>query len=421
MTVMTSVLGLALIVGVLYEAFETMLLPRRVTRAFRVTRMFYLSTWRFWTAMAVMLRPPRRRGTFLSYFGPLSLLVLLSLWAAVLIAGFTLLHWSLGTPLTGAAADRPGLELYAYFSGVTFFTLGYGDVTPLGRIGRTLAVVETGIGFGFIAVIIGYLPVLYQAFSRREITINLFDARAGSPPTAGTLLARNARYGDLELLAQLLAEWERWAAEVLESHLSFPVLSFYRSQHDNQSWIAALTAILDASALVVAGVPGPVRSQAYLTFAMARHVAVNLCQAVSAPPVEPPEDRLPAARFARPARAARRRRAAPGRRRRRRGEAGRAPRHVRAFRPGAGAAVPDAAAPRAGRERAGGQLADQRLDAADRRHRPVASGRARRRPCGLTGPLTAGRTQSLRKNRIEDSRLKIQSTEALPSWGLHQS
>jgi hypothetical protein len=158
-------------------------------------------------------------------------------------------------------------------------------------------VVETGIGFGFIAVIIGYLPVLYQAFSRREITINLFDARAGSPPTAGTLLARNARFGDQELLAQLLAEWERWAAEVLESHLSFPVLSYYRSQHDNQSWVAALTVILDASALVVSGVPGPVRSQAYLTFAMARHAAVDLCQAVYAPPVEPPEDRLPAARY----------------------------------------------------------------------------------------------------------------------------
>ena len=212
------------------------------------------------------------------------------------------MHWSLGTPLGGSAADRPDFDLYAYFSGVTFFTLGYGDVTPIGRLGRTLAVVETGIGFGFIAVVIGYLPVLYQAFSRREITINLFDARAGSPPTAGTLLARNARYGDLELLAQLLAEWERWAAEVLESHLSFPVLSFYRSQHDNQSWVAALTTILDASALVVSGVPGPVRSQAYLTFAMARHVAVNLCQAVYALPVQPPEDRLPAGPVECPAR-----------------------------------------------------------------------------------------------------------------------
>ncbi len=297
MTVMTAALGLALILGVLYEAFETMLLPRRVARSFRLTRFFYVHSWRLWTAMARAVRPARRRGTFLSYFGPLSLLVLLSLWALGLIAGFALLHWSVGTPLGGSAVDRLDFDTYAYFSGVTFFTLGYGDVTPMGRLGRTLAVVETGIGFGFIAVIIGYLPVLYQAFSRREITINLFDARAGSPPTAGTLLARNARYGDLELLAQLLAEWERWAAEILESHLSFPVLSFYRSQHDNQSWVAALTTILDASALVVSGVPGAVRSQAYLTFAMARHVVVDLCQAVYALPVQPPEDRLPPERW----------------------------------------------------------------------------------------------------------------------------
>ncbi len=296
MAVMTAVLGLALILSVLYEAFETMLLPRRVPRAFRVTRLFYMQSWRLWTAMGGLITSPRRRATFLSYFGPLSLLVLLSLWALGLIVGFALLHWSLGTPLDGAGADHPGFGLYAYLSGVTFFTLGYGDITPIGPLGRALAVLETGIGFGFLAVVIAYLPVLYQAFSRREVTISLFDARAGSPPTAGTLLARNARYGDQDLLAQLLAEWERWAAEVLESHISFPVLSFFRSQHDNQSWVAALTAILDASALVVSSVPGAVKNQAYLTFAMARHVAVDLCQSVSTPPIEPPEDRLPPAR-----------------------------------------------------------------------------------------------------------------------------
>jgi hypothetical protein len=293
MAAITAMLGLALIVSVLFESCETMLLPRRVSRSFRITRMFYLNSWALWTAMARSIGPARRRSTFLSYFGPLSLLVLLSIWALVLIVGFALVQWSFATPLNGAGGDRPGLGLYLYFSGVTFFTLGYGDVTPAGAIGRTLAVLETGMGFGFIAVVIGYLPVLYQAFSRREITINLFDARAGSPPTAGTLLARNARYGDQQLLAQLLAEWERWAAEVLESHISFPVLSFYRSQHDNQSWVAALTVILDASALVVSGLPGTARTQAFLTFAMARHVAVDLCQAVSAPPVELAEDRLP--------------------------------------------------------------------------------------------------------------------------------
>jgi Ion channel len=298
MTAIAAVLSVGLILGVLYDAFETMLLPRRVARPFRLARLFYLNSWRLWTLLSGLFRPARRRSSFLSIFGPLSLLVLLGLWALGLILGFALLQWSLGTSLHGAEGERPDLGFYAYFSGVTFFTLGYGDVTPVGPLGRALAVLETGIGFGFLAVVIGYLPVLYQAFSRREVAISLFDARAGSPPTAGTLLARNARYDDIEVLSQLLGEWERWAAEVLESHISFPVLSYYRSQHDNQSWVAALTVILDASALVVSGVPGSVRTRAYLTFAMARHVAVDLCQAVNARPVEPPEDRLPPERLA---------------------------------------------------------------------------------------------------------------------------
>src|SRR5207249_4041653 len=135
-------------------------------------------------------------------------------------------------------------------------TLGYGDVVPTGAWGRSLAVAEAGIGFGFLAVVISYLPVLYQAFSRREITISLLDARAGSPPSAGELLRRLAQARSLAGVGPLLVEWERWAAELLESHLSFPVLSYYRSQHDNQSWVGALATVLDTSALLIAGVEG---------------------------------------------------------------------------------------------------------------------------------------------------------------------
>ena len=112
-----------------------------------------------------------------------------------------------------------------------------------------LTVIEAGMGFGFMAVIIGYLPVLYQAFSRREVGISLLDARAGSPPSAGQLMLRLVRTDRAAGATPLLAEWERWAAELLESHLSFAVLSSYRSQHDNQSWLAALTVALDACAI----------------------------------------------------------------------------------------------------------------------------------------------------------------------------
>lgn len=291
MSVVAAVASLLLILLVLLEAFETMILPRRVSRHFRFTRLFYLYSWSPWSAVARSIRSGRRRGTFLSLFGPLSILALFAFWAVGLILGFAFLHWSLGTPLDGAGTDVDIGE-YVYFSGVTFFTLGFGDVTPTSPLGRFLAIVETGIGFGFLAVVISYLPVLYQAFSRREVTISLFDARAGSPPTAGTLLARNSQHGDTGQLIQFLAEWERWSAEVLESHISFPFLSFYRSQHDNQSWLAALTAVLDASALVVSGVQVSARAQAYMTFAMARHVVVDLAQAFQAPPVYPKTNRL---------------------------------------------------------------------------------------------------------------------------------
>jgi voltage-gated potassium channel Kch len=283
--------SIVLILLVLIDTFETMLLPRRVKRQFRFARMFYVYSWTPWALIARRVRSEKRRNTLLSLFGPLSILVLIAIWAMALIIGFALLHWAIGTPLSGREGAA-ALGIYAYFSGVTFFTLGYGDVTPVDASGRFLAVVETGIGFGFLAVVISYLPVLYQAFSRREIAISLLDARAGSPPTAATLLGRLARFSDLGRLDLFLGEWEHWAAEVLESHISFPMLSYYRSQHDNQSWLAALTAILDTSALVVAAVPKKDRRAAWMAFAMARHVVVDLAQAFYALPIDPPLDRL---------------------------------------------------------------------------------------------------------------------------------
>lgn len=283
------------IVVVFVDAFEVMLLPRRVRHGYRLARIFYRSAWQGWRLAAGWLPAGRQRHGFLSVFGPLSLFALLFVWATGLIVGFGLLHWSLGMPLS--AADD-SFETYVYFSGTTFFTLGYGDVVPTGPVGRTLSVAEAGIGFGFLALVISYLPVLYQAFSKREITISLLDARAGSPSTASELLRRLAESRTNGTHA-LLVEWERWAAELLESHLSFPVLSYYRSQHDNQSWVAALTTILDTSALLVAAIDGPDGHQARLTFAMARHAAVDLGLVFKTRPVPPEPDRLPSVDFVR--------------------------------------------------------------------------------------------------------------------------
>jgi hypothetical protein len=290
MTLIEAFLGLMLLFIALWDAFEVVILPRRVTHRFRFARLFFRSSWRLWSAVAHWIRADRRREAFLSIFGPLSLLLLFSVWAAGMIVGFAMVHWGLGTPLNVSGGRTP-LSTYFYMSGTTFFTLGLGDVTPLTSPGRVLVVIEAGVGFAFLAIVIGYLPVLYQAFSRREVSISLLDARAGSPPTAGELLRRHGQ--DMKALSQLLYDWERWSAELLESHLSYPVLGFFRSQHTNQSWLAALTAILDTCALVIAGINrGPSR-QAQLTFAMARHAVVDLAQTFITSPQPLMPDRLP--------------------------------------------------------------------------------------------------------------------------------
>jgi Ion channel len=291
-----GLVGIALLAIVLWDAFETIILPRRISGRFRLAKVFYRATWPSWRAVAPLL--PRRPGdAFLSFYGPLSLLLLLALWASGIVLAFGMLQWAAGSALTMTGAG-PGFGADVYLSGTTFFTLGLGDVVPRTPIAKTLTVIEAGTGFAFLALVIGYFPVIYQAFSRREMDISLLDARAGSPPTAGELLWRYRWDKSGEALAELLREWERWAADVLESHLSYPALAYFRSQHYNQSWLAALTTILDASALVLVGLEGGCVEQARLTFAMARHAVVDLSQVFNTPPRVPAE-RLSDAEFSR--------------------------------------------------------------------------------------------------------------------------
>jgi hypothetical protein len=285
-----AILGFLLLSMVLWDAFEVIILPRRVIRRFRFSRFFYRFTWRLRSVGTQWIPDCKLSENCLSIFGPLSLLLLMSVWFTGLIVGFAMLQWGLQDRLN-VAQPVASFGTYLYLSGTTFFTLGLGDVIPLGTVGRELVVVEAGIGFGFLAAVVTYLPVIYQAFSRREVSILLLDARAGSPPSAGELLRRNG--GDMAWLDRLLYDWERWSAELLDSHLSYPFLVYFRSQHTNQSWLAALTAILDTSALVMAGVNnGPTR-QAQLTFAMARHAVVELAQVYARSPRSLTADRLP--------------------------------------------------------------------------------------------------------------------------------
>jgi len=281
MHIAATIAGSVLILAVLLDAFEAVVLPRRVERRFRITTWFYRGVGVPWFKLARYVRSSSRRENFLAYFGPLSLILLLILWALALILGFALLQYGTGEHLR--LTDEPiTFGTLLYLSGETFFTLGYGDIVPASSISRVLAVMEAGMGFGFLGTVVGYLPTIYSSFSRREVQISLLDVYAGSPPTASELLARIGTSPQQQLLDQVFRDWEHSASEMLESHISYPPLCFFRSQHRNQSWLTALTAILDATSLVIAGVDGLGSDQARLTFSMARHALVDLAQLVHA-------------------------------------------------------------------------------------------------------------------------------------------
>ncbi len=296
MRILAVIFGIVLILLVALDAFETIILPRRVARRFRLVRLITFVIQLGWKSLGYVTRAGARRESILSYLGPLSLLALFGFWAVLFVFGFALLLWGLALPLN--APDKViSFTTYLYLSGTTFFTLGLGDITPLPGVARLLVVSEVALGFIFLALVISYVPVIYQAFSRRELRISLLDSRAGSPATAAELLRRNHAGKNVEELRLLLRDWEVWCADILESHLSYPILAYYRSQHDQQSWVEALTVILDTSALILTGIEGLADEPARFTFAMARHAVVDLALVIGIPPTTG-VNRLSSAEFA---------------------------------------------------------------------------------------------------------------------------
>jgi len=287
-----EILGIALLIAILWDAFESVILPRHVQRSFRIARFFYRTAWRICSVTATRIKNAKFRETYLSYFGPLSLLMLIGFWAFGLLVAFAMMQWGAGSVL-GPAGNPSTFRSDLYYSGTTFFTLGLGDITPQNAVARVLSVIEAGTGFGFLALIIAYLPTLYGSFSQREVNISLLDARAGSPPTAAELLRRHGTERIQNGLAQYLRDWETWSAQLMETHLTYPFLCFFRSQHDNQSWVAAFAAILDTCALLIAYGEGETKWQAQVTFAICRHAVSDLAQIFGVRNHMPQPDRLP--------------------------------------------------------------------------------------------------------------------------------
>lgn len=290
MHVVVGVLGALLVALMLLEIFVSFLLPRRVKRDPRFVRLINIYAWRPWRWVARKL-PDQPGDTLLGVYGPLSLLMDLVLWVAGMMLGYAFLQWAGGSHLSPSGPVDFGDDLF--FSSATLVSSGTAGLASQDTFARVVQVIDAASGFAVLTIVIAYLPALYQAFSRRETTVSKLDARAGSPPSAGRLVVRSAERGGWARLNDYLAEWETWSAELMETHLSYPALAYFRSQHVNQNWLSALCTILDACALTIAAAPTGTVDSARFTYAISRHAVADLAYTFRVAPTPPAENRLP--------------------------------------------------------------------------------------------------------------------------------
>ena len=267
--------GILVLAVTLLDVFSTLVMPRSSRRRIRLTRLLFLATWRPWRWLGVRMNTLERRERMLAVAAPLFFFILLVSWAGLTVVGYALVLWSPAF-VHGVHGQGAGQFLTSlYFSGSSLFTIGFGDIVATGAT-RGIVIVEGATGLGLVAVVIAYLPVLYQAFNRREVGVLFLDARAGSPPSGPELLRRTGGDGLAGDLPELFREWERWSADVLETHLSYPLLAFFRSPHDYTSWVTTLGAVLDAATLVLAVVEDGPHEQAKMFYLTGTHAVEDL-------------------------------------------------------------------------------------------------------------------------------------------------
>lgn len=271
---LTVAAGVALVVFTLADSLAALVVPRGLTSRWRPTRLFYKYSWRLWRAVATRVRSEERREQLLAIYAPISLLTLLLLWLTVLVFGWSLVYLPFGGDLEGAN----GYGGYLYFSGAALLTLGFGDVTATTMLLRVITLLEAVTGLGTVALVISYLPALYGAYGRRETRLLTLDDPSGERIRATSLVELHAPDGDTERLYRFFADWELWTAEVLESHVSYPMLAFFRSQHAGQSWVSALGVVADAAAVVAASVPGADRREPYFLYRRARQAMAEIAK-----------------------------------------------------------------------------------------------------------------------------------------------
>jgi len=273
MELIAAVLGLLLLALTLWDIFQTVVVPRPTPGRFRIARFVVRGSW------SLVRRVGRGRSAgfrdhLFGVFGPAIAILLLATWMAGLVFGYGLVLFAIRDQIQPVP---DGFGTTVYFAATSVLTLGYGEIVAVGGVARVLVLVAGATGLGVVALVVTFLFSIYGSYQRRELEVVRLQATAGAPPSAVTLLEAFAQLDLRDRLPMFFVVWQRWGAEVLDSHVAYPVLAFFRSSHDNLSWLSALGTVLDAACLVLTTIRGVERGDAEL----ARRVGSHLVEDIS--------------------------------------------------------------------------------------------------------------------------------------------
>jgi hypothetical protein len=264
--------GTLVVAGVLYDLLLSVVVPRPSPGSWRISNLVLRHAWPAWRWIGFRVRPDRREG-FLGSFAPSIVIGLLVIWVVFLGFGYAMILWAIREQLQPAPN---GFGTALYFSGVALLTIGFGDIVPVSAAARLVVLIEAGTGLGTVALVISMLFSLFASFQRRETMVVTLDQAAGAPPSGVLLLETARRLKMPELLDHTFEDWRVWSADVLDSHLAYPILNYFRSSHDYESWISALGAVLDAATLLLTTIDGERIGAAKLVFGVGSHLVEDL-------------------------------------------------------------------------------------------------------------------------------------------------
>lgn len=260
--------GIFLVLTTLGDVFQSVIVPRAVSR-WRLSAYLTRGLWRIWPPIALRYRDENRREDFLATFAPFAMVAILFMWVVVLVIGYGMIFYAMREqvhpqPQTFWAA--------MYFAGSTLLTIGFGDFVGRTGLARLVSLAAGTSGLSVVAVVTAYLFAVFGSFQKREVFVTYLGTRSGSPPSGLGLISVHAFNAILEDLPALFVQGQQWTIEVMESHLAYPILSYFRSSHDYESWVGALGTLLDAATLLISAVDGKDPGQARIMYWSGRHL-----------------------------------------------------------------------------------------------------------------------------------------------------